>query len=97
MTKAFPLYDELAELCDAVIATGAGAFRGTVGTDEGMSEHGSDGETGGWEDFSSGQEDELAGYIRVGSPFVFYFWWQGLTMVKDAFPSMPPPALPSKV
>ena len=40
MTKHLPLYDKLVELCDAVIAMGAGAFRGTVGTDEGMSEHG---------------------------------------------------------
>ena len=29
MTKAFPLYDDMAELCDAVITKGAGAFRGT--------------------------------------------------------------------
>jgi len=74
MTKPFPLYDDLAELCDAVIATGAGAFRGTVGTDEGMSEpdaHGSDGESGGREDFSSGQEDGPAGYLAVCSHFGF--------------------------
>src|SRR5882724_12943888 len=29
MTKTFPLFDNLAELCDAVIMTGVGAFRGT--------------------------------------------------------------------
>ena len=29
MTKPFPLYDDLVELCDVVIAMGAGAFRGT--------------------------------------------------------------------
>jgi len=28
MTKPFPLYDDLAELCNAVIVTGAGSFRG---------------------------------------------------------------------
>ena len=27
MTKAFPLYDDLATLCEAVIARGASAFR----------------------------------------------------------------------
>ena len=31
MTKEFPLYDELVELCDTIIVTGAGEFRGTVG------------------------------------------------------------------
>ena len=29
MTKPFPFFDNLAELCDAVIMTGVGAFRGT--------------------------------------------------------------------
>ena len=29
MNKPFPLYDDLAALCKAVIATGSGAFRAT--------------------------------------------------------------------
>ena len=29
MTKAFPLYDDLATLCNTIIAMGVGAFRAT--------------------------------------------------------------------
>ena len=32
MHKPFPLYDDIVELCDAMIEMGAGAFRGTGGT-----------------------------------------------------------------
>jgi len=40
MTKPFPLYVDLASLCEAVIATGAGAFRATCG---GLSDHDAEG------------------------------------------------------
>jgi len=49
ITKAFPCYEQIVELCDVTMATGAGAFRGMVGTDEGWSEqdaHGSKGDAG---------------------------------------------------
>jgi len=42
MTKLFPLYDDLVELCDAVIAMGAGAFRGTGDTSTEQDAEGSD-------------------------------------------------------
>ena len=42
MTKLFPLYDNLVELCNAVIATGAGAFRGTGDTSNEQDDEGSD-------------------------------------------------------
>src|SRR5882724_6901422 len=42
MTKPFPLYNDLVELCDAVIATGAGAFRGTGDTSTEQDAEGSD-------------------------------------------------------
>jgi len=36
--KLFPLYNDIADLCDSVIATGAGAFRGMCGLEYGSSE-----------------------------------------------------------
>ena len=42
MTKPFLLYDNLAELCDVVIAIGVGAFRGTGDTSTEQDTEGSD-------------------------------------------------------
>src|SRR5882724_2579773 len=42
MTKSFPLFDDLAELCDVVIATGVGAFNGTGDTLNEQDAEGSD-------------------------------------------------------
>ena len=86
----FLLYEQITELCNTVMATGAGAFRGMVGTDEGWSEkdaHGSEGDAGAREDNSSGQDDGLAVYFEV---FHACFWWPGLTPVKGTVGSTPP-------
>jgi len=40
MNKAFPLYDDLATLCEAVIAMGTGAFRAMC---QGASDHDAEG------------------------------------------------------
>jgi len=42
MTRPFPLYDDLVELCDAVIAIGVGAFTGTGDTSNERDAEGSD-------------------------------------------------------
>ena len=42
MTKPFLLYDDLTELCDAVIVIGAGEFRGTGDTSNEQDAEGSD-------------------------------------------------------
>jgi len=42
MTKPFPLYDDLVELCDTVIVTGVRAFRGTGDTSNEWDAEGSD-------------------------------------------------------
>ena len=38
ISKPFPLYKDIADLCDSVMAMGAGAFRGTCGLDYGSRE-----------------------------------------------------------
>jgi len=55
ITKPFPLYDDLMDLCHSVIATGSGDFRDTCGLEYGSSEQADESEEdqGGREDMGS--------------------------------------------
>jgi len=59
MTKSFPLFDDLVELCDVVIVMGVGVFRGTGDTSNEQDAEGSAEEEEGYEEWAI--SIELAG------------------------------------
>ena len=72
MTKPFPLYDDLATLCDAVIATGAGAFRGTCDGSSVRDAEGSEDEEGRL-DWPASEEEGLELFDNPVSNTPYFF------------------------